>query len=68
MGISERAEVALRWTSADNLRPKQLPLKERIRLAKEHAADYGQLRDALWPHQQFALSLGELLDAAERGA
>ena len=45
-----------------------LPLKERIRLAKEHSAHEGQRNDALWPHQRFALSLGELLDAAERGA
>ena len=27
-----------------------------------------QQHDALWPHQQFSLTLGELLDAAERGA
>jgi hypothetical protein len=45
-----------------------LPLKERIRLAKEHAKKEGQRYNALWPHQRFALTIGELLDAAERGA
>lgn len=47
---------------------RQLSLKDRIKLAKEHAAREGQRGDALWPYQRFALSLGELLDAAERGA
>lgn len=45
-----------------------LPLKERIRLAKEHMRNHGQQHDALWPHQRFALTIGELLEAAERGA
>lgn len=45
-----------------------MTLKERIRLAKEFADQNNQRRDALWPHQRFALTLGELLDAAERGA
>lgn len=45
-----------------------LPLKERIRLAKEHMKLNGQTHNALWPHQRFALTIGELLDAAERGA
>ena len=44
-----------------------LPLKERIRLAKEHAEQHGQRQDALWSYQRFALTIGELLDAAERG-
>jgi len=45
-----------------------LQLKERIRLAKEHAERHEQRQDALWSHQRFALTIGELLDAAERGA
>lgn len=45
-----------------------LPLKDRIRLAREHAERNGQRQDALWPHQRFALTIGELLDAAEKGA
>jgi hypothetical protein len=45
-----------------------LPLRERIRLAKEHAERHDQRQDALWSHQRFALTIGELLDAAERGA
>ena len=45
-----------------------LPLKERIRLAKEHTEREGQRYNALWPYQRFALTIGELLDAAERGA
>jgi hypothetical protein len=45
-----------------------LPLKERIRLAREHMEHYGQQHDTLWTHQQFALTIRELLDAAERGA
>lgn len=45
-----------------------LPLKERIRLAREHMERHGQSQDALWPHQRFALTIGELLAAAERGA
>ena len=48
--------------------PLPPPLTERIRLAKEHAERHDQRRDALWPHQRFALTIGELLDAAERGA
>lgn len=43
-------------------------LKERIQAAIEHAEANDQMRDALWPHQHFALTLGELLRAAERGA
>lgn len=45
-----------------------LPLKDRIRLAREHMKQHGQQHDALWPHQRFALTIGELLDAADRGA
>lgn len=45
-----------------------LLLKERIRLAKEHMEQHGQARDVLWPHQRFALTIGELLAAAERGS
>lgn len=52
----------------DKLNFVMLPLKERIKLAKEHMLREGQQYDALWPHQRFALSLGELLEAAERGA
>ncbi len=48
--------------------PFHLPLKERIRLAREHMEKHGQAHDALWPHQRFALTIGELLAAAERGA
>lgn len=43
-------------------------LKQRIRAAIEHAEAHGQMHNALWPHQHFALELGELLRAAERGA
>lgn len=45
-----------------------LPLKDRIRLAREHMDRHGQTGDALWPHQRFAISISELLDVAERGA
>ena len=45
-----------------------LPLKERIQRAKEHAQHYAQRGDLLWPNMRFALTIGELLDAADRGA
>ena len=45
-----------------------LPLKERIQRAKDHAQHYAQRGDLLWPHMRFALTIGELLDAADRGA
>lgn len=43
------------------------PLAERIAQAKAHMAGYRQHNEALWPHQSFALTVGELLEAAERG-
>ncbi len=43
------------------------PLAERIAKAKDHMAGYRQHNETLWPHQSFALTVGELLDAAERG-
>lgn len=45
-----------------------LPLKERIRMAREHMEQHEQQHDALWPYQRFALTISELLAAAERGA
>lgn len=35
-------------------------LAERIKQAIQHAETHGQMNDALWPHQPFALTLGEL--------
>jgi hypothetical protein len=67
----ERAEWERRTVQAaiDSVRLfNAQTLKERIRAAIEHAEAHGQMRDALWPHQRFALTLGELLRAAERGA
>lgn len=45
---------------------RQMTLKERIAAAKKHATENGQMSDALWRHQAFSLTLGELLNAAER--
>lgn len=45
---------------------RQMTLKERIAAAKKHAAENGQMNDALWQYQAFSLTLGELLNAAER--
>ncbi len=45
---------------------RQMTLKERVAAAKKHAAENGQMNDALWPYQAFSLTLGELLNAAER--
>ena len=42
-------------------------LSERIAKAKDHMHGYRQHNEALWPHQSFVMTLGELLDAAERG-
>ena len=43
-----------------------LPLSERLRLAAEHVENHGQRGDMLWPYQRFAITLGELMDAAMR--
>ena len=56
------------WYANTPPNPFPLPLKERIRLAKEHADKEEQRYNSLWPYQRFALTIGELLDAAERGA
>ncbi len=45
---------------------RQTPLKERIAAAKKHAIDHGQMNDAMWQYQSFSLTIGELLNAAER--
>jgi len=45
---------------------RQMTLEERVAAAKKHAAENGQMNDALWPYQAFSLTLGELLNAAER--
>lgn len=45
---------------------RQMTLKDRIAAAKKHASENGQMNDALWRHQAFSLTLGELLNAAER--
>ena len=45
-----------------------LPLKERLRLAQEFTKLYGGRGDSLRPYQRFSLTIGELLDAAIRGA
>ena len=61
-----------RWTSqqwaAEAAPVFPVPLKERIQRAKEHARHHAQRDDLLWPNQRFALTIGELLEAAERGA
>jgi hypothetical protein len=45
---------------------QQMPLKERISAAKKHAVENGQMNDAMWQYQAFSLTVGELLNAAER--
>ncbi len=45
---------------------QQIPLKERIAAAKKHAVENGQMNDAMWQYQPFSLTVGELLNAAER--
>ena len=45
---------------------RQIPLKERIAAAKKHAVKNGQMNDAMWQYQPFSLTVGELLNAAER--
>ena len=45
---------------------RQTPLKERIAAAKKHAVENGQMNDALWQYQEFSLTVGELLNAADR--
>ena len=45
---------------------QQIPLKERITAAKKHAVENGQMNDAMWQYQPFSLTVGELLNAAER--
>lgn len=47
---------------------RQKPLKERIAAAKQHAIAYGQMNDVMWSYQEFSLTVGELLNAAERAA
>lgn len=47
--------------------PTDIPLKERIRMAKEHMRHYPS-HGCIFPYQHFAMSIAELLDAAERGA
>jgi hypothetical protein len=42
-------------------------LPERIEAAIKHAEAHEQMNSALWPHQWFALTTGELLLAARRG-
>lgn len=58
----------MRGCFRDERRIFPLSLKERIRLAKEHTRQTGQKQDMLWPYQEFRMTLGELLEAAERGA
>lgn len=55
-----------RFLSGNALR--QIPLKERIAAAKKHAIAYGQMNDVMWSYQEFSLTVGELLNAAERAA
>ena len=45
---------------------RQMPLKERIAAAKKHTVENGQMNDAMWQYQAFSLTVGELLNAAER--
>ena len=45
---------------------QQIPLKERIAAAKKYAVENGQTNDAMWQYQPFSLTVGELLNAAER--
>lgn len=45
---------------------QQKPLKERIAAAKKHAVENGQMGDVMWQYQAFSLTVGELLNAAER--
>ena len=45
---------------------RQIPLKDRISSAKKHAVENGQMNDAMWQYQPFSLTVGELLNAAER--
>lgn len=45
---------------------QQISLKERIAAAKKHAVENGQMNDAMWQYQPFSLTVGELLNAAER--
>ena len=61
------ADAAKRMSAFDCLACKPA-LRDRIAMAKEHMMRERQQHDALWPHQRFSLTLGELLDAAERGA
>lgn len=42
-------------------------LAERIDAAIAHAEAHDEMRHMLWPHQSFALSIGEVLRAAKRG-
>ena len=53
------------YGNEENHEQKPLTLKERIQLAKEHASREKQTGNVLWGHQRFALTIGELLDAAE---
>lgn len=45
-----------------------LSMKEKIDAAIKHAKAYGHMQDSLWPHQDFSMTLGELLSAAKRGS
>jgi len=47
---------------------RRMPLKDRISAAKKHATKNGQMNDAMWQYQDFSLTVGELLNAAERAA
>lgn len=44
------------------------PLHMRLLAAREAAEMEGELNRALWPHQRFSLTIGELLDAAIKGS
>lgn len=60
----EHAELVKRAIDSVRLFDR-LSFKERLRMAIAHAETHGQMNDALWPHQRFAMTLGELLRAAE---
>lgn len=45
--------------------PQYIPLRDRVKMAKEHIENHGGGDQTLWPYQRFRMTVAELLEAAE---
>lgn len=42
----------------------RIPFRDRLLIARQHAIRNNQMNDALWPYQEFSVTIGELIESA----